>query len=125
VNRFVKNRSLLYSLSVWAFVIALSADFANIDDLFNLATVLHEDQDVLSGQVQDHHPSDHSLANFATAVPAMHPGVIVDQDSASLEAEVDACELAVMDLPADPDLAIASPPASCEALYIRHHKLLI
>ena len=125
MNRFVKSRSLRFGLVAWVCIIALSADFANIDDLINPGTVLHDDQDVLSGQSQDLHSSDHCLASYTTAVPELQVCASLDQDSPSLAADVDACELAVVNLPIDPGLRIESTTPPGDALYIKHHRLLI
>ncbi len=125
VNRFVKSRSFRFSIVAWACIIALSADFANIDDLINIGTVLHDDQDVLSGQSQDPHSSDNSPASYTSAVPGLQVCACVDQDSPSLAADVDACEFSVVNLPIDPGLRLESTTPPGDALYIKYHRLLI
>jgi len=125
MNRFVKSRSFRFGLVAWACIIALGADFANLDDLINTGTVLHEDQDVLSGQSQDCHSSDHSLAGFVQAAPEVWICAIVDQDSPSHTVDNDAYEFAGLNLPMDPDISIVSTTPPVDALYLKYHRLLI
>jgi hypothetical protein len=125
VNRFVSKRSCFFGILAWACIVALGADFANIDDLIDTGTVLHDDQDVLAGQFQNLSNTSHSPAGITAYAPGPQVRTSVDQDSPSLEAEIDASEIAVMNLPSEPDASIEFTLHPDEALYLKYRNLLI
>lgn len=98
MNRFVKSQSVLSYLVAWFFVAALFCDGANLDDLLPGCIVLHDDDEVASGDraassddaafaFQELHQSQRTCTARQSApfCPARYR-VILDQDSPSLAA---------------------------------------
>jgi hypothetical protein len=125
MNRFVQNRSLVFFIATWACIVALGADFANVDDLISSDPVLHDDQDVLAGPLQTARTPDHLNPVGPVTVPHARLYAIVDQDSPSLAADVAGFELAVLDLPMDPVHQVRSAISSNDELFLWHRTLLI
>ncbi len=125
MNRFVSNRSFLFGIFAWLCIVSLGADFANLDDLIDTGTVLHDDQDVLAGQCQDLLNPNHSPAGFTASAPVLQVRTSVDQDSPSLEADIDASDIAEKIIPSEPDARIECAMHQDEALYLKYRHLLI
>jgi hypothetical protein len=105
MNYFVQKRSGLFLLTAWVFLASLSADSANLDDLFSSNFVVHDDDEVcsyaLSPISQDLSPGVPRPSN----VPGKRGQLVVDQDSPALAS--------------DP----LGPPSMIASLFLLHEKV--
>jgi hypothetical protein len=123
--RSISYRPLLFAVLAWACIVAMGADFANLDDLLTTGVVLHDDQDVLSDVQNTHARADNAYA--PVVAHPLHPVAcaIIDQDSPSPAPDTDASVLPFGQVFLEPSpFALCAPPAG-EALYIKHQSLLI
>jgi hypothetical protein len=87
MNHYVQKRSGLFLLTAWVFLASLSADSANLDDLFPSNFVVHDDDEVCSNASspvsQDLSPGLPRPPN----VPGKRGQLVVDQDSPALASD--------------------------------------
>jgi hypothetical protein len=123
--RSLSHRPLLFGILAWACIIALSADFANLDDLLTTGVVLHEDQDVLSGDQGSHGSTEQAFVPVVAKTLKLPACAVIDQDSPSPAPDAESAVLPYGQVFIEPAPFTPLSPLTGEALYIKHQSLLI
>ena len=136
MNRFAERKSVVFLVLIWAFLAALFADGANLDDLLPGTVVVHSDEDnatqteaeLLTALPSKAPVRSHSLPRLPQKKDENQPTpplrIIYDQDSDSLAA--DPVSLAETFVPLPPESPVAYESATrTNSLYLLNCTLLI
>ncbi len=124
ITRF-PHRPFVLCMVTWACILALGADFANLDDLLTSRTVLHDDQDMLGTDTGATTTRGSAFTVPTATSPRIPVFALIDQDSPSSVPEVDAITTIVGRLSPISTPFTRTLPLSVEALYLKHQRLLI
>lgn len=124
MNRFVNRRSGLFLIVCWAFAATLFADAANLDDIFSSNYVIHDDDDA-SAPLASSPSHDGASAPLPEKSPPSPVRLILDQDSPSLAAELDASSLVAQSMFPGEETVSYEMFFAFDELHIKLHTLLI
>ncbi len=127
MNRFRESRSSVFRVALWLLAIALSCDAVNLDDLFSLSVVLHDDIDTIASSL--HAPErSHGFGvpmQDRVLVPQRLVRPIIDQDSPALAADAIEATFSFLALLTDASVSLPRQQFPEDLLHLRHHSLLI
>jgi hypothetical protein len=119
--------SVVFRVASWFFLIALSCDAVNLDDLFSPSVVLHDDIDIVASNI--HSDAESVVRIFPTQhrvlVPLRVVRLMIDQDSPALSADTIQSPFNLLALLKDKSIALPHPEIPSELLHLRNHALLI
>lgn len=137
VNGKSRSRSLLATLALWLFIVAIVGDAVNLDDLLSPAIVVHGDEEVVSAGAELPDASDASngagvhlstiLSSIHQYTPPPHSfvRVVIDQDSPSLEANIHQAFSKDFRILTDSPAFSSEVPPPTGLLHLLFHSLLI